>query len=126
MYFQPVLVYAVSYIDLVPQDLSRNALRPTHMYKPLPVPRRHMLRGGWARSLAQEVRAVSDLLCLRIRSPRRPHLPQELPRLIRSLLMDDLPSVPDAAATLPTEAQPMEGVLPIGTPPPCRATGRGL
>ena len=44
--------------------------------------------------LAQEVRAVSDGLSLGIRSPRQPLLPQELPQLVRTLLIDDLPPQP--------------------------------
>ena len=45
--------------------------------------------------LAQEVRAVSDELALGIRSPRQPFLPQELPRLVQDLLIDDLPPRPE-------------------------------
>ena len=44
------------------------------------------------------------------------HRKSELSLTCFRLLMDDLPSAPDAAATLSTEAQPMEGVLPIGSP----------
>ena len=41
--------------------------------------------------LAQEVRAVSDELFLGIRSARQPLLPQELPHLVQTLLIDDPP-----------------------------------
>ena len=41
--------------------------------------------------LAQEARAVSDELSLATRSARQPLLPQELPHLVQTLLIDDLP-----------------------------------
>ena len=50
--------------------------------------------------LAKEVRRVSDHLALGIRSSRQPFLPQALPQLIQSLLIDDVPSVPSPSALL--------------------------
>ena len=41
--------------------------------------------------LARKVRLVSDQLALGIRSKRRPYLPQALPALLQTLLLDDLP-----------------------------------
>lgn len=66
--------------------------------------------------LAHLVREISDQLALGIRSVRRPQLPQELPELINSLLIDDLP-----ADFLPTTVLPgpsaAAGGSPTGSPP---------
>ena len=67
--------------------------------------------------LAEEVRAVSDGLSLGTRSVRQPLLPQELPQLVRTLLIDDLPPQPGALSPRQSEPQHMEGVSPIGGPP---------
>ena len=65
--------------------------------------------------LAQEVRAVSDDLALGIRSQRHPFLPQELPRLVQDLLIDDLPSRPEHPAPLLHTSLDSEGGLPSGS-----------
>ena len=49
--------------------------------------------------LGRQVRLISDQLALGIRAPCRPYLPQALPALLQTLLLDDLP--PDALP--PTE-----------------------
>ena len=67
--------------------------------------------------LAQEVHAVSDELSLGIRSARQPLLPQELPHLVQTLLIDDLPPLPEPLPHRPSMSQGPEGGLPIGGPP---------
>ena len=41
--------------------------------------------------LARKVRLISDQLALGIRASRKPYLPQSLPALLQTLLLDDLP-----------------------------------
>ena len=48
--------------------------------------------------LARKVRLISDQLALGIRAPRTPYLPQALPRLIQSLLLDPLHTAVAVAA----------------------------
>ena len=74
------------------------------------------LRTGPGR-LAQEVRAVSDGLSLGIRSVRQPLLPQELPQLVRTVLLDDLPPQPGPLSPRQSERQGMAGGSPITGPP---------
>ena len=72
--------------------------------------------------LARKVRLISDQLALGIRAPRTPYLPQALPRLIQSLLLDPL----HTAVAVPPEEIPDTGApsahdggaLPRGSQPP--------
>ena len=60
---------------------------------------------------------MSDELALGIRSARQPFLPQELPRLVQMLLIDDLPPRPVSLAPPPSASLGSEGGLPSGGPP---------
>ena len=55
--------------------------------------------GTKSSDLARQVRHISDQLALHIRAARKPYLPQTLPMLLQSLLLDDLP--PEMATPLP-------------------------
>ena len=60
---------------------------------------------------------MSDELALSIRSQRQPFLPQELPRLVQDLLIDDLPPLPELLLPPSDTSQRSEGGLPSGGPP---------
>ena len=60
---------------------------------------------------------MSDELALGIRSARQPFLPQELPRLVQMLLIDDLPPQPELLVPLSDNSLGSEGGLPSGGPP---------
>ena len=72
--------------------------------------------------LARQVRLISDQLALGIRAPRTPYLPQALPRLIQSLLVDPLHTtvaVPSAEISDPGLPSAHDGgALPCGSQPP--------
>ena len=72
--------------------------------------------------LARQVRLISDQLALGIRAPRTPYLPQALPRLIQSLLVDPLHTtvaVPSEEISDPgTPSAHDGGALPCGSQPP--------
>ena len=60
---------------------------------------------------------MSDELALDIGSQRQPFLPQELPRLVQDLLIDDLPPRPGLFPPLSDTSLGSEGGLPSGCPP---------
>ena len=60
---------------------------------------------------------MSDELALGIRWQRKPFLPQELPRLVQDLLLDDLPHVLELLPPPSDASQGSEGGLPAGGPP---------
>ena len=60
---------------------------------------------------------MSDELALGIRSQRQPFLPQELPRLVQDLLIDDLPPRPELPLSPSDTSLGSEGGLPSGGPP---------
>ena len=71
--------------------------------------------------LACKVRLISDQLALGIRAHRKPYLPQALPALLQSLLLDDL-LLPDGLASneslvADNEAAEAAEVLPVGSKP---------
>ena len=72
--------------------------------------------------LARQVRLISDQLALGIRAPRTPYLPQALPKLIQSLLVDPLHTpvaVPSAEISDPGLPSAHDGgALPCGSQPP--------
>ena len=72
--------------------------------------------------LARQVRLISDQLALGIRAPRTPFLPQALPKLIQSLLVDPLHTpvaVPSAEISDPGSPSAHDGgALPCGSQPP--------
>ena len=55
---------------------------------------------------------MSDELALGIRSQRQPFLPQELPRLVQDLLIDDLPPRPELPLPPSDTSLGSEGGLP--------------
>ena len=57
---------------------------------------------------------MSDELSLGFRSARQPLLPQELPRLVQTLLIDDLPPRSELLSLQPLGSK---GGLPSGGPP---------
>ena len=65
--------------------------------------------------LARKVRLISDQLALGIRAPRTPYLPQALPRLIQSLLLDPL----HTAVAVPSEEIPDTGAPSAHDGGPC-------
>ena len=71
--------------------------------------------------LARQVRLISDQLALGIRAPRTPYLPQALPKLIQSLLVDPLHTpVAVPSAEIPDPGLPSAhdgGALPCGSQP---------
>ena len=78
--------------------------------------------GTGSSDLARQVRHISDQLALGIHAARKPYLPQMLPMLLQSLLLDDLP--PEMATPLPERTHDKgvgtvgaTGVLPGGRKP---------
>ena len=67
--------------------------------------------GTGSSDLARQVRHISDQLALGIRAARKPYLPQMLPMLLQSLLLDDLP--PETATPLPERTHD-KGVGTVG------------
>ena len=67
--------------------------------------------GTGSSDLARQVRHISDQLALGIRAARKPYLPQMLPMLLQSLLLDDLP--PEMATPLPERTHD-KGVSTVG------------
>ena len=61
--------------------------------------------------------APSDGLCLGVRAARRPLLLQELPQLVQTLLIDDLPPRLAPVSQQTVAPQVSEGGLPVGGPP---------
>ena len=74
--------------------------------------------GGTGRSdLARKVRLISDQLALGIRALRRPYLPQMLPKLLQSLLLDDLPPSVLPVVTEHQHTMDADTVGATGAPP---------
>ena len=67
--------------------------------------------GTGSSDLACQVRHISDQLALGIRAARKPYLPQMLPMLLQSLLLDDLP--PEMTTPLPEHTDD-KGVGTVG------------
>ena len=67
--------------------------------------------GTGSSDLARQVQHISDQLALGIRAARKPYLPQMLPMLLQSLLLDDLP--PEMATPLPERTHD-KGVGTVG------------
>ena len=111
------LAKAVDYADIFIYDEAQQEAALSDLGDP-----KQTSGGTGSSDLARQVRHISGQLALGIRAARKPYLPQMLPMLLQSLLLDDLP--PEMATPLPERTHAEEagtvgatGALPAGRKP---------